>query len=212
MKTLLASLSPMKAEIATLCPFSQHYYLKSRPLLSSGSGFTEKPCTAKYTAEKMIHRLVDPFERCKEAGDDQLGCSNSTEKSRHGWGKSALWAVLSRDPSCGILTVFEYCDFCAGCEGPFERVIGKLELLVTVATWLFGGPTSKWSILKACLRERFSRTQYVAAMAHTHRRHCVSAGKDMLIESEGAAQRQMRDAVTTDGKALVVQMRHHEKD
>ncbi len=62
--------------------------------LLSGSVFTEKPCTAKYTAEKMIHQLVDPFERCKEAGDDQLVFSNSTEKSRNGLGASALWAVL----------------------------------------------------------------------------------------------------------------------
>jgi len=108
--------------------------------------------------------------------------------------------------------VFEYCDFCAVCEGPLEPAIGKLELLVTVTTWPFGGPTSKWSTLKACLRERFSRTQYVAAMAHTHRRHCVSAGNEMLIESEGAAQRRIRDAVNTDGKVLVVQMQHHEKE
>jgi len=108
--------------------------------------------------------------------------------------------------------VFEYCDFCAVCEGPLEPVIGKLELLVTVTTWPFRGPTSNWSTLKACLRERFSRTQYVAAMAHTHRRHCVSAGNEMLIESEGAAQRRIRDAVNTDGKVLVVQMQHHEKE
>jgi len=52
----------------------------------------------------------------------------------------------------------------------------------------------------------------VAAMAHTHRRHCVSAGKETLIESERAAQRRIRDAVNTDGKVLVVQMRHHEKE
>jgi len=52
----------------------------------------------------------------------------------------------------------------------------------------------------------------VAAMAHTHRRHCVSAGNEMLIESEGAAQRRIRDAVNTDGKVLVVQMQHHEKE
>ena len=52
----------------------------------------------------------------------------------------------------------------------------------------------------------------MAAVAHTHRRHCVSAEKEMLIKSEGAAQRRIRDAVNTDGKVLVVQMRHHEKE
>ena len=111
--------------------------------LSLRSVFIEKPCTAKCTTEKMIYQLVDPFERCKEAGDDQLGCSNSAEKSRNGLGESALWAVLSLNPNCNILTVFEYCDFCAVCEGPLEPVIDKLELLVTVASWSFEGPISK---------------------------------------------------------------------
>ncbi len=58
--------------------------------------------------------------------------------------------------------------------------------------------------IESLSKGRFSRTQYVAAMAHTHRRHCVSAGNEMLIESEGAAQRRIRDAVSTDGKVLVV--------
>ena len=52
----------------------------------------------------------------------------------------------------------------------------------------------------------------MTAMAHTNRRHRVSAGKEMLIESEGAAQRRIRDAVNTNGKVLVVQVRHHEKE
>ncbi len=95
------------------------------------------------------------------------------------WGQAHSGQYCSLNPNRSILTVFEYCDFCAVCEEPLEPVIGKLELLVTMATWPFGGPTSKWSTLKACLRERFSRTQYVAAMAHTHRRYCVSAGKEM---------------------------------
>ncbi len=67
-------------------------------------------------------------------------------------------------------------------------------------------------ILKAYLRERLLSTQYVAAMAYMYRRHCVSAGKEILIESEGAAQRRIRDTVNTDGKVLIIQMRHHEKE
>ena len=58
------------------------------PGLSSGSVFTEKPCTAEYTAGKVIHQLVNPFGRCKEAGDDQIRCSNSAEQSRDGLGEA----------------------------------------------------------------------------------------------------------------------------
>lgn len=42
--------------------------------------------------------------------------------------------------------------------------------------------------------------------------HCVSAGNEMLIESERAAQRRIRNAVNIDGKVLVVQMQHHDKE
>lgn len=34
----------------------------------------------------------------------------------------------------------------------------------------------------------------------------------MVIESEGAAQRRIRDAVNIEGKMLVVQMRRHEEE
>ncbi len=52
----------------------------------------------------------------------------------------------------------------------------------------------------------------MAVMTHIYRRHCVSTRKNMLIESEGAIQRRIRDAANTDGKVLVVQIQHHEKD
>jgi len=66
--------------------------------------------------------------------------------------------------------------------------------------------------IESLSKGKILRDAICGAMAHIYRRHCVSAGKDMLIESEGAVQRRIRDAANTDGKVLVVQIQHHEKD
>ncbi len=54
MKTLLASLSPRKAEIA-ICLFPTLISEVTSPGLSLGSGFTNKSSTAKYTTKMMIY-------------------------------------------------------------------------------------------------------------------------------------------------------------